>query len=463
MPLGLSFLASSLRTGGHQVEIFDRSCLWHSRGLSREAIDGMMLERLRRFRPDIVGFNTVSPLIYDTVHCVALIRPLTNAILAAGGHHTTAFPELTLQKIPGLDLTFAGEGEQSLLLIADGKSREEVPGIAFNAGDGRTRFNMPKQIEDLDGLPFPALDLLDMRFYLRRGTQTIRGHYLSTISLITSRVCTRRCDFCAESLTYGKGIRYHSPGYVIELIERLTREYSFDAVYFHDNNFLSNVERAALIFEEFIRRGISARIKWAVQTRADSLQQDILPLMKKAGCVLIEIGIEASAQETLSRFHKGTTVNMNEKAIALCRKAGIAVHAYMLTSVPGETMADLDERLQWIKKARPSTFSWHSLKMYPGTRLYLQSGNRFFESIPWSEKEVSAFYNEDHFSRLTLEERRRWTGRRFQPFSKWWGRRALLRSNSPSKLFRLLLERIIGRVRKKLYLLGAGLRLGDDP
>ena len=240
LPLGLSFLAASLRRRGHLVEIFDRYCAKASRGLSREAVDAAMLETVRRFRPDIIGFNTVSPYIFDTAQCARIIRPVTKAVLAAGGHHATALPELTLQKIQELDLVFAGEGEESLCMIADGKPPAEVPGVAWRAGEGKTGYSQPKQIEDLDALPFPDLDLLDMRFYLRPGTQSIRGHYLSTISIITSRGCKKKCDFCAESLTYGRGIRYHSPGYVMAWIERLLSDYRFEALYFHDNNFLSD-------------------------------------------------------------------------------------------------------------------------------------------------------------------------------------------------------------------------------
>lgn len=452
IPLGLSFVSSALRSKGHEVEIFDRYGLQASKCLSRNEINAAMLERARRFNPDMIGFNTVSPLIHDTLECAAMIRHMTKAPLVAGGHHATALPELTLEKIPQLDMVVAGEGEESLPALADGAALKNVAGLAYRTTDGRVSYNPPRQIEDLDTLPFPALDLLDMGFYLRPGTRTIRGHYLSTISVVTSRGCTRRCDFCCESLTYGKGIRYHSPEYVIEWIDRLISQYDFEAVYFHDNNFLSDKERAVKIFEMLIGRGISQRIKCALQTRADTLTKEILSLMKKAGCVLVEIGVEASAQETLDQYHKGTTVSMNEKAIALCRKAGLSVHAYMLTAVPGETTADMEQRRRWIELARPSSFSWHPLSIYPGTRLYQQYGNGFFEKVTWSEREITGFYSKDFFSKVTPDQRKKWMKRRYKMFADWWMRRTILRVNSTKKIARLLAERTGGRIKKRLSL-----------
>ncbi len=450
LPLGLSFVAGSLRQKGHVVEIFDRYVMQDSKGLSKNAINEATIEKVKNFRPDVIGFNTVSPLIHDTVECAAMIRPFTGALLIAGGHHATALPALTLQKIPELDLALAGEGEESLLKLAEGVRPRDVPGVAYRQADGTISCNGPQQIENLDKLPFPVLDLLDMGFYLRPGTQAIRGHYLSTISLITARGCLRRCDFCSESLTYGRGIRYHSPEYVLAWIEKLLAEYRFEGLYFHDNNFLSDEQRAARIMEMLIRKGISRQVKWAAQTRADTLRSDILALMKRSGCVLVEIGIEASAQKDLDQYHKGTTVEINERAIALCRKAGLAMHAYMLTALRGETVSDLNQRRKWLERARPTSFSWHPLKVYPGTRLYLECGDGFFEKSPWTEKEIMAFFNEDRFSEISPSERKKWMKSRYEPFSRWWMRRTILKMNSVEKIARLAARSTKRRIAEKL-------------
>lgn len=444
MPLGLAFLAAALRKAGHRVEIFDRYACQSGNGMEKAEINAAMTERVRRFKPDLIGFNTVSPLIHDTAECAALLRPGFRGLLMAGGHHATALPEITLRKIPQLDLVLSGEGEEALPMIADGVSPEKIPGVALRGEDGKIFHTPHRQVVDLDHLPFPSLDLMDMGFYLSPGTQAIRGHYLSTVSVLTSRGCLNRCDFCSESLTYGRGIRYHSPDYVLAWVQRLLKDYRFEAVYFHDNDFLSNEERAGTIFERFIQTGLNRKLKFALQTRADRCHRAMARLMKRAGCVLVEIGVEASSQEYLDLCHKGTTVAMNESAIAQCRAEGLAVHAYMLTALPGETLQDLEQKQRWIKKVRPDTFSWHHLSLYPGTRLYREKGNAFFERIKWKENEVKAFYRFDPFSKIPPETRRRWMKRRFEPFQRLRIRTAILRQNSPLKVLRLAGDRVRG-------------------
>jgi anaerobic magnesium-protoporphyrin IX monomethyl ester cyclase len=401
-----------------------------------------MLDYLQKFKPDLIGLNTTSPCISDTVESVAIIRKIYSGLAIAGGHHATALPELTLQKIPGLDGVVKGEGEMATLKIAMGENPETIPGVWWRKRNGTIGHTPPHQIENLDDLPFPDLNLLDMDFYTSPSLDSIRGHFLSVAPILTSRGCTNRCDFCAESLTYGRGIRFHSPEYVIEWVKKILVEYQVEGIYLCDNNFLAHEERAREICEKILSKGLNRNFKWAIQARANSIHPDILRLLKKAGCILIELGIESTSQVHLNSIHKGTTLSINERAIALCRKERIYAHAFFMTGFEGETLSDLDQGLRWIKQAKPDSFSWYPLDIHPGTALYQKRGNQFFEKNEWTEENISRYYGVDHLSSISKKERDRWKKKYLQPYQKWHYRVTILRVNPISKLAPLFIWRI---------------------
>ena len=442
LPLGLSFIAAAMQKEGHTVSIFDRFAAAASLGPNKETINSHMLQQLKEFKPDLVGLNAISPLIYDTTECATLIRREHTGPIISGGHHATALPELTLRKIPELNGLIQGEGEKVLPRLASGADPLALPGVWWRNGD-TIEGSAPEQITDLDSLPFPALDLLDMHFYTRPGKSSIRAHYLSAVSLVTSRGCTQRCDFCTEALTYGLGVRMHSPGYVLEWIQRILAEYPVEALYFHDNDFLVNKERAAEICEKLIAAGLHHRIRFAIQTRVNRVDPEILSILKRAGCTLVEMGVEAVSQLHLDSIHKGTTVDLNLQALEMCGKAGISAHAYMMMGFRGETMADLEERLHWIKQASSnSTITMSMLKLYPGTRLYREKGATFFEDNPWNEEAVLAYYKKDHLSAIPHADRKAWLKKRFAPHLRRRNLLAILRRNPPKIILKLVMKKI---------------------
>ena len=431
LPVGFPYIGAALKQAGHEVAVFDRYARMADLGTDLETLDAAMLQLVREWQPDIIGLSTVTPLIADTVHCAGILRSVSSGLLIAGGHHATALPALTLERIPELDHVVQGEGERVLVRLAAGEAVLSIPGLWSRTPAGVGGLP-PEQIACLDELPFPDLSLFDMPFYTRRGTNMIRGHFLSTTSLLTSRGCSRRCAFCTESLTYGAGVRFHSPAYVADMVEAVLGRYpQIEAIYFHDNDFMIDRSRVEAICREFLRRGLQRRFGWAVQARVDRLDRDILLLMRQAGCLGLELGVEASSQAALDQFGKGSTVDQNLAAIRLCQEQGISVHAYMLTQVVGETLSELEFRLQWLKQADPTSFSWSPLRLYPGSRMYQERGaNGFFETNLWTEQAVQQYFATDFCSDLDPQIRRQWMEKYFEPFNKRHHRLHQMKVNS---------------------------------
>ena len=450
MPLGLPFIAAHLRLDGHKVSIYDRYAVQYRVGRSRQQVDQAMLDQVQAFRPDLIGLSTLSPLIYDTVACVALLRSVYEGPIVAGGYHATALPELTLLKIPGLDGVVAGEGEIALSRLAGEEIPWRVPGVWWHDGDEiRPPVGPAAQVEDLDQLPLPALDLMDMAHYTQRTDGVIRRHNLSAATLVASRGCLRRCRFCAESLTYGRGVRLHSPAYVLDWIQQVVTDYQVDGIHFHDNDFLADEQWAQEICRSILEAGLERKIKWSIQARADHLNRGIARLLKESGCVLVEIGIETGVQDELDRMAKGTSTEVNKEAIALCRKAGLDVHAYMLTALEDETITDLDQRLAWLKSTRPTSFQWTPLFIYPSTPLYEEKGDDFFATREWTEEAVDDYYRTDRLSAIPPQARREWMGRHYNPYARrqWW--RHALGRYPLRKLARLALLKLRRRLSRK--------------
>ena len=451
MPVGLAFIAAQLRRHGHQVAIFDRVARQAEVGYAVEPVNESMLASISSFKPDLIGLSTITQIIYDTVNCVRLIREHYGGILIAGGYHATALPELTLYKMPGLNGVITGEGEYALPRIANGQSPTDIPGLWWRDGEKIQAPCAPaEQIENLDDLGLPALDLMDMAYYSQRTNGVIRGHNLRAATLVSSRGCYRRCRFCAESVTYGQGVRFHSAPYILDWIDRVVKDYTVDGIHFHDNDFLADEARTNEICEALIRKGLHRKVKWSIQARAERINPSIVKLFKSAGCCLVEIGIEAGTQLELDRITKGATVEMNTSAVKLCRKAGLDVHAYMLMGLEGETIADLEQRLAWVKRARPTSFQWGQVTMFPGTVLYQDKGNDFFARSEWTETAITEYYSTQNLSNIPIETRRAWMASHFAPYWRlhWW-MDALFRYplRSLAKQFFLMLR---GKIKREI-------------
>lgn len=277
---------------------------------------------------------------------------------------------------------------------------------------------------------------------------TIRGFFLSSLSMTTSRGCVQHCEFCSESLAFGRGVRFHSPDYVVEGIRTLLAEFPIDGIYFHDNDFLINRERAEKICEAILPLQHEKRFQWAIQARADRIDRDIIRRLKKAGCVLIEIGVESSLQKNLDSIGKKMNIARIEEAIALCRDEGMFVHAYMITGLEGETIDTLKKELAWMKRVKPHSFSWSSLEIHPGTALYKKKGNRFFELQEWNRETLLRFYKQSLLSTVSLKAKRNWLRKHYVPYHLKIHLWHLFIKNFPRKFFPMLVMQIIREIRK---------------
>lgn len=390
-PLGIGYLASYLRENNHSVKIIDRVPFYYKNNLDLDICDNLTKKEILKFRPDIVGFTCMTSQIPDLIHISKKLKKmpeLNKSLFVAGGSHIITEPEWTLKYIPTIDVSVFGEGETVMLSLANEEKLEVMKGIAYKKNNKIIKnSNFLPQLE-LDQLPFPARDLMDMEFYCQPSNLTVPGIYARALTIITSRGCPGKCNFCASKVIEPM-IRWHSVEYVIKEVEKIINDYpKVKVISFVDIMFLGNKKRGAQICEEFIKRGINKKVKWAVSIRADVVDKEILSLMKKAGCFYINYGFESGSQKMLDEMNKMTKVSDNFKAARLTKEIGILADSAMIVGLPNETEEDFAKTIEFIKKTQLFCSSLNILIALPGTEFYkrfISEGRLKYDANIWQK------------------------------------------------------------------------------
>ncbi|MGA2956749.1 MAG: radical SAM protein [Thermodesulfobacteriota bacterium] len=363
--LGLLTLAGVLRKGGYSVKIIESASL----GLSlSQTVDRVLLEKSK-----YLGLSCTTASVDSAAHIARTIKEKNPEILIfVGGPHITALPVETFHRYPEFDFGILGEGEVAfgdLLEAIQGKKElSRVESAVFRDG-GEVRANPRRRfIENLDELPFPAYDLLPSfpRAYRPPFLNYSKG---PTASLTSSRGCPQTCTFCDRSV-FGNRYRYFSEDYLLELISLLRQNYGIQHLIFTDDQFAASPSRLARLCEKLAAANL--KIRWNCDARVDSVDPELLDLMKRAGCWMISYGIESGSQEILDQIQKGIKLDRVEQALCWTREAGIRAKGLFMIGYPQETEKTLNQTLSFILRCPLDEINLSFLTPYPGTELYHQ-------------------------------------------------------------------------------------------
>ena len=362
MSLGLGYIAAFLRQAGHDVLSLDPEPL----NMSLNEIRHYLLEK----RPDMVGISAATANFMGAVKLAGVTRDVLPHIpIVVGGVHASALPELTLNQHPEFDIVVIGEGEETMLklccAIEKKESLDEINGLAFKRDGKIVRTNPAALIEDIDKLPFPARDLVDLNLY-RPQVHLYRGRKSAT--MITSRGCPARCTYCATQVTMGNRFRMHSAEYVISEIEHLVDNYGIEDIIFVDDTFTINKERAKKICNMLIEKKIN--IGWFCFVRVNDASEELFSLMKKAGCFSMFFGVESANDQILKNIKKGATVSQAENALRIANKLRFKTLAGFMFGNPGETTETIEQTIKFSLKLNPIIGSFNVMVPFPGTEEY---------------------------------------------------------------------------------------------
>lgn len=338
-PLGLLYLAASLREQGIAVNIVDLASVPPEAWPERINDDA-----------GIYGIECFTPSIGHVKTIIGICREKNGGCLTVvGGPHASAVPESALAGT-GCDAVFAGEGEAAFV---DFVKQYEKTGRFEPIVRGA-------QIKDLDALPLPARDLVDLDSY----TATLYGR--KTAGMLTSRGCPYSCAFCDNKGVFGNGVRYRSVESVAEEIKALRERHGYGSVFIYDDIFAIHKKRLARILPVLKAHDL----RFLCDGRVNMISRELVRMLYDGGCVKIAYGIESGSQKVLDLMNKKTTVQQCIDAIKMAKDAGIFVKCYFIFGLPGEDASTVEETKRLIELAEPDQANLYTFVPYPGSAIW---------------------------------------------------------------------------------------------
>ena len=363
-PLSLAYLAGALEKEGIEVQILDF--------LVTRYRPQKLRQKLEEYRPKLVGVTCVTLNYPLAARMLKVCKEFDSGIVTViGGPHASFTSEETLTRAPWIDAVAIGEGERTLVelarAVAGGSDFGHIAGLAFTDSGSVVKTEPRSRIEDLDELTLPARHLLPLSRYRALGVPC---------TVITSRGCPYGCIFCSAHRMFGRRVRFRDPGLVVDEIEMLQRDFGFPQINIVDDTFTVNHGHAREVCEEILRRNL--RISWSAYARVDNMTEDLVTLMKRAGCEMVLFGIESGDENILKTIKKGVTPDDMRRGVKIAADAGLNVFTSFILGLPGESPDTARKSMAFARELDDNygaKFAFHILAPLPGTELYEKAGD----------------------------------------------------------------------------------------
>lgn len=377
VPLGILYIAAWLDRCGIPNEVFD----------STFSSFGKLKEKILTEKPPVVAVyvNLMTKLnVLRLIRFICNNDQLTKTKIVLGGPEVRNHADKFLSH--GADVLVLGEGEETTAELAEALLQGEtpdlslIPGIAWKNKEGKTVTNAPRQLmKELDELPFPAREKIDLDLYLDAWKKR-HGH--STVSISTMRGCPYTCKWCSRAV-YGLSYRRRSPKRVADEMEHLVARYAPDMAWFVDDVFTVSHKWLREFAEEIQKRGV--RLPYEIITRADRMNEEVIQLLAASGCRRIWIGAESGSQRIIDAMDRRVDVGQVRDMIRLSQQNGIQAGTFIMLGYPGETEDDIRETIRHLVSSDPDLYTITVAYPIKGTPLYEEVENRFISPPDWAE------------------------------------------------------------------------------
>lgn len=366
-PLGLAYIASALRNDGHKIEIYEQDVYHYP--------DKHLTEYLNNNHFDAVGIGGCGGYYqYRKIKKIAAAIAATDnkPMFWMGGHLPSPDPEYFLRKFKA-DFIMIGEGEETakeLLHVYENKGDfSKVNGIAYIDDNNCFKLNPSRElIKDIDNIAWPAWDLFNMEHHVLlpyvNAERKDRG-----MDIISGRGCPFRCNFCYRM---DSGFRARSAQSIIDEMLFLKKTYNISYINFNDDLLMSSIKRTKEICRAMLENNVN--MKWNCNGRLNYSSKDteMLKLMKEAGCVFINYGIESMDNKALKNMKKDLTVDMIIRGVENTLEIGISPGLNIIFGNIGETRKSLEDDVKFLLKYEDHS-QYRTIRPvtpYPGTDLY---------------------------------------------------------------------------------------------
>ncbi len=383
LPINLGYIAASLEQEGAGVRVVD-FCV-------DEFVESDFISLLKELNPAMVGFTGMTSSMNFVRDIAKLVKQHdSNLLTVLGGVHVSAIPRRTMDEIPHMDMGVIGEGEETIKEIyrakAAGRPLEGIKGTIVRNGAQLEMNPLRELIKNVDEIPFPARHLFDVKKYNKSHvSKGFSRKYKRIMELITTRGCPNQCIFCAGHISYGYKLRARSYENITAEIDQLIRDYGTNHISIEDDTFTLNKELVRRLCAYFREK----RLSWNCNARVNTVDFELLKLMKGSGCRKISFGVESGSPRILKLIKKGITLEQVRAAFAASKKAGIRYTegTFILGSHPSETEEDVKQTISLIFELMPDFAALSIICPFPGTEVYrlMDEQKLLDENLDWSK------------------------------------------------------------------------------
>lgn len=392
VPLGAICVAACLREAGHEVQVVDAPAL--------DIGPSGIVEYLRRFGPEAIGLSATSILWPAASEIASRLKKTFGVPIFVGGPHSSLFPEHILEN-PDVDIACVGEGEETSVeligRLAAGQDMDGVAGTVWRQGD-TIRHNAERIPQrELDDMPLPAYDLLEVSKY---SAPPMRVRQTPAVYMEMFRGCAyAKCTYCTSALGLKNRYRRHSPEVAAEKVAAVNQRFGAKEVAFVDDDFVVGKDWIYDFCGELRRLGNP--ITWSCYVRASQVDEGIFNAMAAAGCHQVLVGMEVLDNDMLRDLNKDLTVASAGACVRAAHKAGIDVIGLFMVGVPGTTpesvattvknalAQDLDVAVFSLYRPPPGSPAWDELGWTPSDYIdcFKLQKQAVFVPDGWHDKE----------------------------------------------------------------------------
>lgn len=383
-PLGTLYAMAYLREHGYEVKLFDTMFSFSAQEIN-SVIDG--------FKPDVLvsyddGFNYLTKMCLTNMReaCFEMQRYAKKKGCKVVTSSSDSADHYEKYLNNGADVVAIGEAEQTILELCEAfrKSQEidSIHGIAFIKDDQVVKTMKRPVIKNLDTLPPPAWDLLEIGPYKEMW---IKNHGYFSLNFVTTRGCPYKCNWCAKPI-YGNRYNSHSAENVVLQIKKWQQQFGFTHVWFADDIF--GLKPGWLKEFNFYVERENLKIEYKIQSRADLLlEEDNIDYLANTGCNMVWMGAESGSQRILDAMDKGTKVEQIYEATALLKKHHISVALFLQLGYIGETIEDIKSTIKMVEDLLPDDIGISVSYPLPGTKFYETVKEQLKNKSNWQDSD----------------------------------------------------------------------------
>ena len=365
-PIGLLALSSLLKMHGYKVNICDLYLEDFSR---KEFVE--YLQSLSK-SPLMIGVSVYTESEKECLEICSIVKKAFNKTKVVMGGPQATFAYKKLMDNEYVDFIIRGEGESKIIPLLEHIKNpnifpiQNVPGIAWKKEEDGHRIidlteNTP-MINNLDVLPFP--DYEEWKPSIKNCSHIL--------TIVTSRGCPSSCIFCSSKALSGSKYRFNSSEWVFSMIVHFYKIYKFNSIAFFDDTLLANKARAKRICNYLISYADKKSFSWACKSRVDMINEEMISIMKNAGCGSIHFGIESISQKILDRMGKRVKIETIFRALRLTKKYGIRPDCSFIIGLPDENLETIEETLLFADVIEKEGFGASAIGIttpFPGTEI----------------------------------------------------------------------------------------------